>query len=389
MKTGVKKNSKSFIAAFMSVCVLMVSLFVGSASTAEAKTFVIKTPDQLKNINWKNAGYGPGHTYIIGNDMTLGEEDDSTCLLTKGKFVIDFNGHTVQNRTKNLTVFKVAGADVVMKDSKVKKNVPSVRSYGAGAVQIVSGKLTILSGNYFGLSEGTNDPSGLHVGGGTCIVNGGGFYGDYVGASCMGGTLKINGGAFQAGYSFGLMRFGSGNIKISKGVFFSGTTTYNYHFALGYYKADNYYDFSSWLASGSSFDQYFDVGYWNMQTSVTAYPTIANYWAVSYNTPKLTVNRGAKAPATSIKSITAGKKFLTVKWNKKTKRCNGYVLQYSTNSKFKKAKTLTVKGAKKSKARITKLKSGKKYYVRIRTFRSFNGTKLNSKWSKAKSKKVK
>ena len=54
----------------------------------------------------------------------------------KGKFVIDLNGHTVQNSTNNLTVFKISGTNVVMKDSHVRSNAPSVRSYGAGAVSL-------------------------------------------------------------------------------------------------------------------------------------------------------------------------------------------------------------------------------------------------------------
>ena len=146
MKEGltIRVPKKALLTAFFSVCLLML-LFVLGSSKAEAKTFVIRTPDQLKNINWKNAGYGPGHTYKIGNDMTLGDLDDSTCLLTKGKFVIDLNGHTVQNSTNNLTVFKISGANVVMKDSHVRSNAPSVRSYGAGAVQIMSAQATELT----------------------------------------------------------------------------------------------------------------------------------------------------------------------------------------------------------------------------------------------------
>ena len=49
----------------------------------------------------------------------------------------------------------------------------------------------------------------------------------------------------------------------------------------------------------------------------------------------------------------------------------------------------TVKGASKSKAKLSRLRSGKKYYVRIRTYRSYNGGTLYSGWSRLKSKKTK
>ncbi len=389
MSTDVKRINWKKVAFMLVLGVFAAILFVVFGSTkAEAKTFTIRTPDQLKNINWKNAGYGPGHTYKIGNDMTLGDSDDATCLLTKGKFTIDFNGHTVQNANHALTVFKVAGADVTMKDSKVKSDKPSVRSYGAGAVQIVGGKLTINSGNYLGASDGTNNPCGLHVGGGSCVINGGAFLGDYCGADLGGGSLRINNGYFQAGYSFAFMTFGGRDVSIMRGTFVSGKTTYGYQFALGAYgETDGTFSFNNWLASGSSFDTDFQMGYWNMQSSVTAYPTIANYWAVAYNTPTLRVTSSIKAPkATSIKSLKASSRSINVKWKKVTANNSGYIVQYSTSSKFKGGKTVTVKGSSKTSRKLTGLKSGKKYYVRVRTYRNVSGYKLTSKWSKAKSK---
>lgn len=381
---------KIILTAFLSLAAVVICLAF-SGIKADAKTVTIKTPEQLRDLNWKNKGFGPG-TYKIGNDMTLGDGEYATCRLTKGNFTIDFNGHTVQNANNSLTVFVVSGANVTLKDSKVKKNTPSVRSYGAGAVQITSGSLTINSGNYFGLSNGTNNPSGLHVGGGTCTVNGGGFYGDYTGASCAGGTLRINNNAaFQGGYTYGLMQFGGGKISITKARFQSGVTTYGYQFAIGAYCPNGQtFDFNNWLASGSSFDTAFQTGYWNMQASVTAYPTMANYWAVAYNTPTLSITSSLKAPsATSIKSVKASSKALKIKWKKRSSNNSGYQIQYSASKKFKSAKTVTVKGASKGSKKLTKLKSKKKYYVRVRCYRSFNGTTLHSAWSKAKSKKTK
>ena len=57
--------------------------------------------------------------------------------------------------------------------------------------------------------------------------------------------------------------------------------------------------------------------------------------------------------------------------------------------KFKKAKTKTVNGYKKNKITIKKLKSKKKYYVRVRTILKIKGKTSYSKWSKIKTVKTK
>lgn len=388
-----KRYLKFIMLLAVSVIGFMLCFSAHNAVTAYAKTVTIIDPEDMKNINWSNAGFGPGNTYVLGADMTLGENDDSTVVLTKGNFVIDLNGHTLQNATQNLTVIHVAGANVVLKDSKASNSKPSIRSYGAGAVQITSGYLQIVNGNYIGASTGYNNPSALHVGGGTCVVNGGFFYGEHIGANCSyQGKLFINGGTFQTGYMFALGdATGGGTIKISRANFISGTTTYGGQFSLGAYTGQNYYDFNTWLASGSSFSPAFQTGYWNMQSSLTAYPTMSNYYAVAYNTPTLSVTSSVKAPAkTSIKNIKAGKKQLKIAWKKKTGNVTGYQIQLATNKKFtKNVKTVTVSGKNKTAKTVKKLKANKKYYVRVRTYRAFNGTNLFSKWSAVKSKKTK
>lgn len=96
-----------------------------------------------------------------------------------------------------------------------------------------------------------------------------------------------------------------------------------------------------------------------------------------------------KRPKTSkIKKIKKAKKSLKVIW-KKIKGVSGYQIQYSKSSKFKKAKKITIKKAKTTSKVIKKLKTKKKYYVRIRTYVTVNGTKKYSDWSKKKSQKTK
>ena len=98
---------------------------------------------------------------------------------------------------------------------------------------------------------------------------------------------------------------------------------------------------------------------------------------------------------TSLKKPKKAKKALTVKWKKQPakmakSRITGYQIQLATNKKFtKNKKTVTVKGYKKTAKKVKKLKGGKKYYVRIRTYKTVNGTKIYSKWSKAKSARTK
>ena len=93
----------------------------------------------------------------------------------------------------------------------------------------------------------------------------------------------------------------------------------------------------------------------------------------------------SKLPATSITSLSAKDNGFTVKWKKKTK-ITGYQIQYSTSSKFsmKNTKTVKIQKAKTASKKITDLKSSKKYYVRIRTYKIVKKKKSYSSWSKKK-----
>lgn len=89
--------------------------------------------------------------------------------------------------------------------------------------------------------------------------------------------------------------------------------------------------------------------------------------------------------ATTLKRVTAASKGFTVKWTKQTKQTTGYQIQYATNSKFTSgAKTVTVTKNKTTSKKIINLKAKKKYYVRIRTYKTVSGKKYYSNWSKAK-----
>lgn len=97
--------------------------------------------------------------------------------------------------------------------------------------------------------------------------------------------------------------------------------------------------------------------------------------------------------STTLTNLSSSKKKVTVKWKKQVSQTNGYQLQYSLNSNFKSAKLLNVTNNKATSKSISNLKSKKKYYVRIRTYKNVkvNGksTKLYSTWSKSLNVKVK
>lgn len=106
--------------------------------------------------------------------------------------------------------------------------------------------------------------------------------------------------------------------------------------------------------------------------------------------PSTTKNtKTAKPKKTSIKKLSKGKKKFTVTWAK-VSGVKGYQIQYSSDKKFKKNnKSVTVTKQKTTKATVKKLKSKKKYYVRVRTYKTVNGKKIYSSWSKVKSVKTK
>lgn len=92
---------------------------------------------------------------------------------------------------------------------------------------------------------------------------------------------------------------------------------------------------------------------------------------------------------TAISGVKAKKKAFSVSWKKQAKQTSGYQIQYAVDAKFKKSVvTKNVNNTKKVKLDVTKLKSKKKYYIRIRTYKTVkvNGKskKIYSGWSKVK-----
>ena len=98
---------------------------------------------------------------------------------------------------------------------------------------------------------------------------------------------------------------------------------------------------------------------------------------------------------TKLSSVESGKKSVTVKWKKMTKKMpkkqiTGYQIQYSLKKNFKSGnKIVKVKGAKNTSVKIKNLKKGKTYYFRIRTYIKDGSKTYLSTWSAVKKAKVK
>lgn len=91
----------------------------------------------------------------------------------------------------------------------------------------------------------------------------------------------------------------------------------------------------------------------------------------------------------SFASVAKGRKSIRLKW-KKVSGANGYVIQYATNKNFTKGKNQkTIKNSRTTSKKIKKLKAKKRYYVRIRAYKTFEGKKYYSSWSKVRIVKTK
>ncbi|MCC8074192.1 MAG: fibronectin type III domain-containing protein, partial [Clostridiales bacterium] len=133
--------------------------------------------------------------------------------------------------------------------------------------------------------------------------------------------------------------------------------------------------------------KYYTVTYSNSKSKSVGKYTVTIKFKGNYSGTK-TLTYTIKPKSTSISKITAKSKGFTVKWKKQATQTTGYQIQYSTSSNFSNAKTVTISKTGTTSKTISKLKSKKKYYVRVRTYKTVkvNGksTKIYSSWSKTK-----
>lgn len=84
----------------------------------------------------------------------------------------------------------------------------------------------------------------------------------------------------------------------------------------------------------------------------------------------------------------SAKKAIKVSW-KKDKSANGYYIFYSTKKSMSGQKKITVKDKNKTSYTIKKLTKGKKYYIRVRSYKVKNGKTYTGELSALKSTKAK
>ncbi|THG36890.1 PPC domain-containing protein [Adlercreutzia caecimuris] len=120
--------------------------------------------------------------------------------------------------------------------------------------------------------------------------------------------------------------------------------------------------------------------------TITTTQAATSYYAKSSATYTLKI-----VPDTpKVKTVKAGKGSLRISWQRlSAKQSSGYEIRCATTKSMKKAVKKTVKGAKKSSLKVSKLKKGKKYYVQVRAYKKVGGKMYYSSWSKAKTVKTK
>ena len=85
-----------------------------------------------------------------------------------------------------------------------------------------------------------------------------------------------------------------------------------------------------------------------------------------------------------ISKLTVGKKYAKLTW-KKVSGAAGYQVAYKLTSSSK----WTYKKVTSTSKKLTKLKSGKTYQLKVRAYKTYNGEKVYGSWSAVKKKKVK
>ena len=111
----------------------------------------------------------------------------------------------------------------------------------------------------------------------------------------------------------------------------------------------------------------------------TGYNKATKKIVITVNPPKVSISK-----VTNVKGLK-----MKVTWGKNT-AVTGYEVQYSTDKNFKKnVKTVKITKNSSTATTIAKLSKNKKYYVRIRSYKTVSGVKYYSGWSSSKNITIK
>ncbi len=98
-----------------------------------------------------------------------------------------------------------------------------------------------------------------------------------------------------------------------------------------------------------------------------------------------------KPKTVTVKAVKkASSRKLNVVWASHKTQTTGFQVRYATTKKFKSGtyKTVTLTSKSATSKALTKLKAGKTYYVKVRAYKTVDGKKIYSSWSKVKSAKA-
>ncbi len=130
-------------------------------------------------------------------------------------------------------------------------------------------------------------------------------------------------------------------------------------------------------------DTDYTVEYENGRKNVGEYDIVIKY--IGAYTGSKTLKFKILPASTKITSLTAATEGFTAKWSKVTTQTTGYEIQYSSKSNFSTYKTVKIASNSTTSKKVTSLTGNKKYYVRMRTYKTVDGTTLYSSWSDKKS----
>lgn len=132
----------------------------------------------------------------------------------------------------------------------------------------------------------------------------------------------------------------------------------------------------------------YKLTYQNGRKNVGKYSIKITYTGKYSNVNQETLYFTINPKSTYMTSLTKGKKSITVKIKSNKNQTTGYQIMYSTSKNFKNSKSVKVKNTT-TKKQIKNLKSKKKYYVKVRTYKNAQGNTYYSSWSKVKTVKTK
>ena len=213
-------------------------------------------------------------------------------------------------------------------------------------------------------------------------------------------TVKLNGKTLKNGTDYTVSysnntKVGTATVKITGKGNYTGSVSKTYNIKNNFKKA-TISGISNKSYTGKNITQSFTVKY-NGKTLKKGTDYTVSYLSnknIGTATVKVT-GKGSYAgtitktfkinPAKQeIQKLTAKSKAFFVDWAQKGS-ATGYEIQYATNSKFTRAKKVTITNNKTDKTTISKLSGKKKYYVRVRSYTTVKGTKYYGAWSASKS----